>query len=101
MTGLSAEQSEMPAESGPCQAHVHLGAASAAQTTGFLTEQSFTVLRKTTVLIVVRPKRVTSDSIKFKGQGSAAMVLSVNTNAQENQGKAALLLQPEQENGKL
>lgn len=49
--------------------HLRPRAACAAQTTGFLTEQSFTVLRKRTILVVARPKRVTSDSIKFKGQG--------------------------------
>lgn len=63
VTGLSVEQSEeMPAESGPCKAHLHPRAASAAHMTGFLTEQSFTVLRKRTILVVARPKRVASDS---------------------------------------
>lgn len=97
VTDLSVEQSEeMLPESGPCTAHLHPRAASAAHMTDFLT-----VLRKRTILVVARPKRVTSDSIKFKGQGQAATVLSVNTNGEEKQGKAALLLQPEQENGKL
>lgn len=64
MTGLSAEQSEeMPADGRvwALQGSSAPRAASVAQVTGFLTEQSLTV--------VARPKRVTSDSIKFKGQG--------------------------------
>lgn len=70
VTDLSVEQSEeMLAESGPCKAHLHPRAASAAHMTDFLTEQSFTVLRKRTILVVARPKRVTFDSIKFKRQG--------------------------------
>lgn len=65
VTDLSVEQSEeMLPESGPCTAHLHPRAASAAHMTDFLT-----VLRKRTILVVARPKRVTSDSIKFKGQG--------------------------------
>lgn len=57
VTDLSVEQSEeILAESGPCKAHLHPRAASAAHMTDFLTEQSFTVLRKRTILVVATPK---------------------------------------------